>query len=273
MPERAIEVWLSITALARSQGAAVAVPHAISACAEAVGAGAVFSASSPRGAYEPVFATDRRSDELEDLQAAVGQGPSAEVIGGSGPVLEGELASPGALARWPVFAPAALERGVAAVFAVPVGVGAARLGVLGLYRDLAGALSRDQFNTLLLYADAVLMLALDERGGLASSAVDPVGSGLTERRAEIHQAAGMISVQLGVSLTDALVALRANAYAEGRSTWEVAADVVARRLSFTWQGVTRSGYGAATHRAAQADTDHPPPPEQRAEREGREEGE
>jgi len=127
---------------------------------------------------------------------------------------------------------------------------------------------------VLLYADAVLMLALDERGGLASGAVDPAGSGLTERRAEVHQAAGMISVQLGVSLTDALVALRAHAYAEGRSTWEVAADVVARRLSFTWQGVKRSGYGASTQGAARADTDHPPPPEQeRAGREEREEGE
>jgi hypothetical protein len=273
LPEPAIDVWLSITARARSEGAAVSVRHAVSACAEAVGAGAVLSASSLRGPYEPVFATDRRSDELEDLQAAVGQGPSAEVIGGSGPVLEGELASAAALARWPVFAPEALERGVAAVFAVPVGVGAARLGALGLYRDRPGALSRDQLNTVLLYADAVLMLALDERGGLASSVLDPAGSGLTERRAEVHQAAGMISVQLGVSLTDALVALRADAYAEGRSTWEVAADVVARRLSFTWQGVTRSGYGASTQETAQADTNHPPLPQQeRAEREGREEG-
>lgn len=261
MPERAIEVWLSITALARSQGAAVAVPHAISACAEAVGAGAVFSASSPRGAYEPVFATDRRSDELEDLQAAVGQGPSAEVIGGSGPVLEGELASPGALARWPVFAPAALERGVAAVFAVPVGVGAARLGVLGLYRDLAGALSRDQFNTLLLYADAVLMLALDERGGLAPGTVDLLDVGFTERRAEVHQAAGMVSVQLGVPLTDALVALRAYAYSEGRTIAQVAADLIARRLSFTPPEFSPPGSGAPIPEEPAASADDPASPE------------
>jgi hypothetical protein len=42
----------------------------------------------------------------------------------------------------------------------------------------------------------------------------------------------MISVQLGVSLAEALVRLRAHAYAEGRLIAEVAADVVARRLRF-----------------------------------------
>jgi hypothetical protein len=42
----------------------------------------------------------------------------------------------------------------------------------------------------------------------------------------------MISAQLGVSLAEALVRLRAYAYAEDRLIAEVAADVVARRLHF-----------------------------------------
>ena len=51
-------------------------------------------------------------------------------------------------------------------------------------------------------------------------------------RAEVHQASGMISVQLNVSLAEALVRLRAHAYAQERPIAEVAADVVARRLRF-----------------------------------------
>ncbi|HTS95513.1 MAG TPA: ANTAR domain-containing protein [Streptosporangiaceae bacterium] len=254
MADRAIGVWLSIAARARSEGTTVGVRHAVTACGEAIGAGAVLSMSGSDGSHEPVFATDPRSDELEDLQATLGQGPSAEVIDGLGPVLEGELASSQALARWPEFSPAAVARGVAAVFAVPVGVGAARLGVLSLYRDWAGPLSRDQFNALLLYADAVLMLALDERGGLAPGAVDLVGEGFTERRAEVHQAAGMVSVQLGVSLTDALVAMRARAFAEGRTISQVAADVVARRLSFSLPDYSPRGWDAPP--GEQADDEH-----------------
>ncbi|MFD0630267.1 ANTAR domain-containing protein [Catenulispora yoronensis] len=51
-------------------------------------------------------------------------------------------------------------------------------------------------------------------------------------RAEVHQATGMISVQLGVSLAEALVRLRAHAWAADRLLADVAADVVARRLRF-----------------------------------------
>jgi AmiR/NasT family two-component response regulator len=53
-----------------------------------------------------------------------------------------------------------------------------------------------------------------------------------EQRAELFQAQGMISVQLGISLTDAMAQLRAYAYAEDKPLGEVARDVVARRLSF-----------------------------------------
>jgi len=131
-------------------------------------------------------------------------------------------------ASWPV----ALAHGVAAVFAVPVGSGAARLGVLCLYRKQAQELTRDQLDTLLLYADAAMMLALDDRGGLTPGSAELIGTSFSERRAEVHQATGMVSVQVGISVTDALVMLRACAYAAGRPIAEVAADVIGRRLSF-----------------------------------------
>ena len=51
-------------------------------------------------------------------------------------------------------------------------------------------------------------------------------------RVQLFQAQGMVMVQLGVSLADALARIRAHAYAENRSLAEVAADVVARRLRF-----------------------------------------
>jgi len=56
--------------------------------------------------------------------------------------------------------------------------------------------------------------------------------GLSDRRAEVYQAIGMISVQLDVSLEDASVRLRARAFASGRPLGEIADDVVGRRLRF-----------------------------------------
>ena len=245
MPARADGVWLSITALALREGAVVAVRHAVMACAEALGAGAALSVAVDHRPYEPVFATDARSDELAEMQATLGQGPSIEAARGDGPVLGGDLAAPEVQARWPEFAPAALARGVAAIFAIPVGSGVARVGVLCLYRDQADALSREQLDAVLLYADAAMMLALDDRGGLAPGAADLIGPSFLLRRAEVHQGSGMISVQPGISLTDALVTLRARAYADGRPLSRLAADVVGRRISFGSDGVSFPEAGPA----------------------------
>jgi hypothetical protein len=48
----------------------------------------------------------------------------------------------------------------------------------------------------------------------------------------VHQAAGMVSAQLEVSVGEALVRLRAYAFANDRLLTDVADDVVARRLRF-----------------------------------------
>jgi hypothetical protein len=49
-------------------------------------------------------------------------------------------------------------------------------------------------------------------------------------RLEVHQAAGMLSEQLDIRAADALVMLRAHAYAEQRPIAVVARDIVTRRL-------------------------------------------
>jgi len=48
----------------------------------------------------------------------------------------------------------------------------------------------------------------------------------------VHQASGMVSAQAGISVSDALVRLRAHAFATGALLVDVAKDVVARRLRF-----------------------------------------
>jgi ANTAR domain len=49
-------------------------------------------------------------------------------------------------------------------------------------------------------------------------------------RAEVSQATGMLVAQLGVEPADALVRLRAHAYATGRSSTDVARDILDRLL-------------------------------------------
>ena len=49
-------------------------------------------------------------------------------------------------------------------------------------------------------------------------------------RAQVYQASGMVAVQLRIPVADALLRLRAHAFATGISVGFVAADIVARRL-------------------------------------------
>ena len=52
-----------------------------------------------------------------------------------------------------------------------------------------------------------------------------------ENRAELHQAQGMVMVQMGISLTEALALMRAHAYANDADLNDLARDIVARRVS------------------------------------------
>jgi hypothetical protein len=110
-------------------------------------------------------------------------------------------------------------------------IGAIRVGALDLYCDRPGVLTDAQLSVALTFADAAAGALLAGRFADAEMPFDIDALGSTVY-AEVHQATGMISVQLNVSLDDAFVRLRAHAFAGERPVHEVARDVVAGRLRF-----------------------------------------
>ena len=201
-------------------------------CAEVTGvSGAgvmLMSGDIPRGS---VCTTDSVSELIEQLQYDLGEGPCLDAYSHDQPVLEPDLRDPRA-SRWPAFTERAVEAGVRAVFGFPLRVGAVRLGALNLYRDAVGPLDDEQ------HADALLMGGIVAQTVLLLQADAPAGSiaGELEANADfryvVHQASGMVAAQLGVSVTHALIRLRAHAFGNDRSLTEVAHDVVDRRLRF-----------------------------------------
>ncbi len=235
--DRRVRLWSLV--VERAGGGPVSVEHVCAAAMSAVGvdraAVAVVLSASPR---ETIYASDPVAAEVEELALTLGEGPGVDAVTG-GPALVADLIAADCLARWPVFAPAALHAGVRAVFALPLQVGGVRLGVLDLYRAGPGELDREQLADALVLADTACALLLDAapRGDLPrpdGAWPEPAGS----PHPEVHQATGMITVQLGVSVAVALVRLRAYAYAHDRRLREVAADVVARRLRFAPEAET-----------------------------------
>ena len=179
----------------------------------------------------PLCASDPAAHVLEDLQFTLGEGPCIDAFTRGEPVAEANVQAN--VARWPAFAPPLVEAGMGAVFAYPLMIGAARLGALTLYQRNAGPLADEQQAESLAVAQIASLAILEMQAGAGPG---QLAEGLSEagsHRAEIHQASGMIAVQLAIRADEAFVRLRARAYAEGRPLAEVAADVVARRLRFT----------------------------------------
>jgi hypothetical protein len=183
-----------------------------------------------------MFVTDPVGERLSELQLTLGEGPCHEVLASAAPVLCADLGDAESSRRWPAFTPEALSLGAGAVFAFPLVVGAIRAGVMGLYRRSAGPLERSQLGDLLTLADAATLLLLDAVDG-GITAADGDGGGLDGQtpdlalhRAEIDQATGMLTVQLGVPVAEAFARLRAYAYTKDRRLADVAGDIVARRL-------------------------------------------
>ena len=166
---------------------------------------------------------------VQELQLELGQGPCVEAWKGGEPVLEPDLALPLSV-RWPSFAQAGVRAGVRGVFAFPMRLGAIRRGVLVFYRARSGALSSDQLAQGLVLADLASQVVLAVQAGAPADGVHELLAGEPAHWAEVHQATGMVSVQLGVSMDETFVRLRAHAFAQGRALREVSNDVVSRRL-------------------------------------------
>jgi len=184
-----------------------------------------------RGPAGTVAATDGPAARLEDLQYTLGEGPCVDASRSGRPVLQPDLAVT-ALARWPAFTGGALAAGVAAVFAFPLRVGAIRVGVLDLYRATPGALDPEQLREALSFADASTLLLLYLQTRASDDPLAPEAVAVLDDRAEVHQATGVVSVQAGVGLAEAVVLLRARAYAEQRPVGDVARDVLAGTTNF-----------------------------------------
>jgi GAF domain/ANTAR domain len=172
----------------------------------------------------------RHSSVITNLQFELGEGPCLEACASGSPFLLPDLADEAA--RWPVFTTAAARPGVRAEFCFPLGVEATCIGVFDLYRDEPGMLGEEQLADAQVAADIArdAVLYLQDLPGHPGLAVLLDMAGMD--RIVVHQATGMIAAQLDATPADALARLRATAFQSGRSIYDIAQDVVERRVRF-----------------------------------------
>ncbi|MBA2530789.1 MAG: ANTAR domain-containing protein [Nocardioidaceae bacterium] len=110
------------------------------------------------------------------------------------------------------------------------------MGAIDLYRDTPGVLH--DVDLALTYAEAALQLVIDWRDG--STGMTAQGQQWRDAQPQVHQAAGMVMVQLDTDISSAFAALRAYAYRSDRRLADVAKDVVSGtlRLQRNWRLVS-----------------------------------
>jgi len=225
----------SLTSAARLTG----LPNATIAtlCVElAQVAGAGISLMTSAGNSGMLYASDDTAAQIEELQFVLGEGPCMDAFNGDGPVFIADLEDreEGALLRWPAFVEGATALGIRAVYAVPLRIGAIRLGVLDMYRKEPGMLSAGQLESALLAADlAALSLLHATNGAIPYGEAEIGGSAF---RMSVHQATGMVKVQTGLPMEEALLLIRAHAFSQGQAVADVAAEVIAGTLHFPEEG-------------------------------------
>ena len=194
---------------------------AISLVFEGATCGTLGSSGAPARAYD-------------ELQFTLGEGPCLDAVTSQAPVLVSDLADP-ADGRWPIYGPAMLDLKVHGIFAVPVLLAGEYVGALDLFRVQPGVLKGAEIGGAILAAALASIPLLELMDTDLQAAVnDPNSSAWAElsvlSRAEVSQATGMLIAQLDVEPAEALVRLRAHAYATGRSATEVSRDILDRRL-------------------------------------------
>ncbi len=186
----------------------------------------LMSADIPRGS---LCTSDEVSRLIEELQYTLGEGPCVDACQQDRVVTEPDLADP-VTRRWPAFTPPALRAGARAVFGFPLRVGTAHLGALNLYRDVPGPLTGDQHADALVVADVAARWVLEAQAGAPPDTVAEELEAGADFHFAVHNAAGIVSVQEGISVTEALIRLRALAFSSDRLLADVVRDVIARRL-------------------------------------------
>ena len=185
--------------------------------------------SGKRSYQESIAASNESAVRIDQLQATVGEGPTLEAPIAGIPILIADLSSIEYSRRWPAFIQGVGGIELRALFAFPLQIGAARLGVLTLTRRVPGRLSNTALADALRVADVITLLLLGRDGGLVDDFSERWLEGPLWTRG-VHQATGMLIAQLGVDAEQALVRLRAFAFAENLSLAQAADAVLDRQV-------------------------------------------
>lgn len=162
--------------------------------------------------------SDEPARAAQELEFLLGEGPARDATRRRRPVsATGRTLTD----RWPGYGPALQDLGIVEVFAVPLTLSDICLGALVVFDPAPGVIGSTAFDEVAVALTRTMLLGRD---------ADPDLYGATDLRVVVHQAAGMVCVQLDCQVSDALELIKARAFTEGTSAHSVATRIVRGEL-------------------------------------------
>ena len=178
---------------------------------------------------EVLAASDAVAERVEWTQVTLGEGPAVDSIAAGVPM---SLFDPARSERWPVFLSEVRNLGLGEIYALPLNIGAIKVGALDLYSATGDTLCGQDMGDAVAIAEILtaVLLSIGPDGRIPDSLGPWWNQPLSTR--EVHQATGMAMAQRGIDARSAYVRLQAFAFGNRRLLNDVARDVVSRRLRF-----------------------------------------
>ena len=177
----------------------------------------------------PIAASGKWALDFTIAEYALGEGPTFRVADTSEHV---EASSWDALEFqiWPQFTRLARAMGVAAVFCFPLRIGRARLGAMSFLRTQPIELDDHAYLDCLTLSDLATHALVYVQAGLQDSQFESLLSSHELDGLRVHQATGMVAGMLDCSIEDALAHMRARAFVEDISLYELSSRIIAGEI-------------------------------------------
>ncbi|MGO9965085.1 MAG: GAF and ANTAR domain-containing protein [Acidimicrobiales bacterium] len=181
------------------------------------------------GQLRPLASSSERMRLVELIELQRQDGPCLDCWRSGEAVRENQLAE--ARARWPRFAPAALDAGFLSVYAVPMRLREERLGALNLFANQPYGLIEPDEAVAQAMADVATIGILHQRFIHQREEVSEQVQKAFNARAVLEQAKGVVAAATDTNVDEAFVLLRGYASHHRLLLSEVARRVMSRDLA------------------------------------------